>query len=197
MRPDNYGRLFVYMQPENALAVRVSLETGMRIGDVLELKPENIKGRTIHYVADKTGKAGKAVITKDLADKLAAVSGEFYIWPKRGEPNEHRTRQAVWADVKKAASCLRAAGLLPDVNITPHSARKTFAVDDCERHGILHTQKALQHSNKATTKLYVYSEEYLSSLTDNFILKALIKEIHELIEIVNNTNVRIDKLLSV
>lgn len=159
MKPDNYGKLFVFMGYENQLALRVTLETGMRIGDVLKLRPNDIKGRTIRYTAEKTGKRGKAVISQDLRNRLRAISGEKFIFPKRGDPDDHRQRQTVWRDVKRAAAALRTAGVIGNENISPHSARKTFAVEDMEHHGILHTQEALQHSNKVMTRLYTESDK--------------------------------------
>lgn len=164
MKPDNYGKLFVFMGYQNTLIMRVTLETGMRIGDVVKLRPDQLKGRTIRYVAEKTGKAGRAVISQDLANRMRESSGEFFFFPKRGDERDHRRRQTVWKDVKKAVAALRAAGVIsPDTNISPHSARKTFAVEDEERHGILHTQKALQHSSKITTKIYTDSDKAINA----------------------------------
>lgn len=41
------------MEYENALALRLSLETGLRIGDCLALRPEDIDGCVISYTAQK------------------------------------------------------------------------------------------------------------------------------------------------
>lgn len=163
LKPDNYGKLFVFMGYENTLVLRVSLETGMRIGDILKLTPLDLRGRTLTYTAEKTGKRGKAVISQGLANRLREVSGEKYIFPKRGDADDHRRRQTVWKDVKRAVAALRAAGVIDSENISPHSARKTFAVEDMERHGILHTQKALQHSNKMTTRIYTDSDKAIGA----------------------------------
>lgn len=163
LKPDNYGKLFVFMGYENTLVLRVSLETGMRIGDILKLTPRDLRGRTLTYTAEKTGKRGKAVISQGLANRLREVSGEKYIFPKRGDADDHRRRQTVWKDVKRAVAALRAAGVIDSENISPHSARKTFAVEDMERHGILHTQKALQHSNKMTTRIYTDSDKAIAA----------------------------------
>ena len=178
MKPEHYRKLFTVMGYENGLAARVSLETGMRIGDVVKLRPDQLIRRTIHYTADKTGKAGKAVITQDLANRLRAISGDEWIFT--GRLGGHRARQTVWKDVTRSAEALRAAGIIHEEHVTPHSARKTFAVNDAEAHGIKHTQEALQHSSLETTKLYVFSERYLDSLTDNFVLKALIAQVGRL-----------------
>lgn len=163
LKPNNYGKLFVFMGYENTLVLRVSLETGMRIGDILKLKPRDLRGRTLTYTAEKTGKRGKAVISQGLANRLREVSGEKYIFPKRGDADDHRRRQTVWKDVKRAVAALRAAGVIDSENISPHSARKTFAVEDMEKHGILHTQKALQHSNKMTTRIYTDSDKAIAA----------------------------------
>lgn len=190
MKPDNYGKLFVFMQYENTLVLRVTLETGMRIGDILKIKPEDIRGRTIHYTAEKTGKKGKAVITQDLANRLRAVAGDVYVFPKRCKPQEHRVRQTVWRDVKRAVAALRAAGVITSENIAPHSARKTFAVEDMEHFGILHTQKALQHSNKTTTKIYTDSDKVVGAADLNAVMLrigSIEKKINEILAVLAKT----------
>lgn len=173
MKPENYNRLFVFMSYENVLAVRVSLETGLRIGDVLKVRPSELRGRTIFFSAEKTGKSGKAVISQDLANRLRQIAGTDYIFEGRGGSG-HRSRQAVWKDVKKAAAQLRAAGAISGENITPHSARKTFAVTDAERYGLNHTQKQLQHRDKATTRAYAFSDRYVQGIQDGITLKSIL-----------------------
>ena len=168
------------MTYENTLILRVSLETGLRIGDILKLRPDDIKGRTITYTAEKTGKHGRAVISQDLAKRLKQVAGEKYIFPKRGEQNEHRARQTVWKDVKKAVAALRAVGVIKDENISPHSARKTFAVEDAERYGIKHTQKALQHRDKSTTQMYAFSDKYIGTYSNDYTLQTVLQKIENL-----------------
>lgn len=200
LKPDNYGKLFVFMQYPNTLALRVSLETGMRIGDVLRLTPDALRGRTVTYTAQKTGKRGKVVVSQDLANRLRDVAGERYIFEGRGREG-HRTRQTVWKDVKKAVAALRAAGVITGENISPHSARKTFAVEDMERHGILHTQKALQHSNKFTTQIYTDSDKAVAA-ADWFAVNRRLDSIEEKIEellalvaITGNSGNNVDKTL--
>ncbi len=149
------------MQYVNVLIMRVSLETGIRVGDVVALRPSDLRGRTITYTAAKTGKAGKAVISLDLAKRLMAIAGDNYIFPHRTDPEKHRTRQTVWRDVKRAAEALRAAGAIGTENVSPHSARKTFAVEDAERYGLEHTRKRLQHAEKSQTKAYAFSDRYI------------------------------------
>lgn len=156
-----YNKMYVLMQYENALALRVSLETGMRIDDVLSLRPSDIEGRKVRYTAKKTGKVGRATLSADLAKRLDRIKGKHFVFVHRIDPKKHRTRQAVWKDVKKAALALHAAGYLDDRNVAPHSARKSFAVDDRQKFGLPHTQKALQHSDKSTTMIYAFADELI------------------------------------
>lgn len=153
LNPSLYNRLYSVMQYKNVLALRVSLETGLRIDDVLSLRPEDLKGRTIKGLAEKTDKPFKKTLSADLAKRLREVSGKRYIFPHRTKPNEHRTRQTVWKDVKKAAQIMGING-----NIAPHSARKTFAVELFKDKGINEVQKELQHDRLGTTMLYAFSD---------------------------------------
>lgn len=174
IKPDNYNRLFVFMGYENVLAMRLSLETGMRIGDVLRVRSADLVGRTVHYKADKTDKVGSAVISQDLANRLKRIAGTKYIFESRSDPDKHRSRQAVWKDVKKSAAILRSAGAIGSENFSPHSARKTFAVTDAEKYGLKHTQRALQHRDKDTTRLYAFSDRYVQGVEDGITLKSIL-----------------------
>ena len=152
IKPSVYTRIYHLMQYENAVALRLSLETGLRIGDCLALTPEQLDGQTITYTAQKTGKRGKKKISADLAKRLRKISGKKFIFEGRsGE--KPRTRQAVWKDVKKASKIAKI-----DDNFTPHSARKTYAVEEFHSKGFNEVQKELQHDRAETTMLYAYSD---------------------------------------
>lgn len=153
LNPNLYNKLYACMQYKNALALRVSLETGLRIDDVLKLTPSDLKGQTIRGKAEKTGKPFKKVLSKDLANRLKEIGNRYYIFPHRTKPKDHRTRQAVWKDVKKAAKLLKLSG-----NIAPHSARKTYAVELFRDSGIKDVQKELQHDHTDTTLLYAFAD---------------------------------------
>lgn len=148
---NEYNKLYMRMTYENALALRTSLETGMRIGDVLSLEVKQLNGRTISYTAQKTNKSAKTTISADLSNRLKKISGKKFIFEGRNG-KKPRTRQAVWKDVKSAAR-----GLFQE-NIAPHSARKTFAVEDFQKNGLPHTKKALQHERTDTTMLYAFAD---------------------------------------
>lgn len=140
------------MQYENSLALRTSLETGWRISDVLALTPKQIQGRTLYIVAQKTGKADKKVVSADLAKRLKQISGKDFVFEGRFG-DKPRTRQAVWKDLKRSAKQLKLDG-----NISCHSARKTYAVEDFKDGGLAKVQKDLQHSDVNTTMLYAFAD---------------------------------------
>jgi integrase len=141
------------MNYENALALRLSLETGMRVGDVVALKTENLIGNAVSFIAQKTSKSATCEISKDLARRLKTISGKEWVFVGR-DGKKHRTRQAVYKDLKNVA---KSFGVVE--NVTPHSARKTFAVDDYRKNGIKGCQKHLQHDNEITTLIYALSDK--------------------------------------
>lgn len=149
-----YGQIYRYMTYENALCLRLALATGLRVGDCLKIRCEDIRGRTIYYTAEKTGKDGRKVIDKALADELRRNGGgKGYVFKHRLSGDKHRTRQTVWRNVK--AAC-KAAGV-PE-HITPHSARKTYAVQIRDKYGLQRAQEELQHERSEVTMLYAFAD---------------------------------------
>lgn len=155
LNPQLYNRLYGCMTYENVLALRVSLETGLRIDDVLSLRADQIVRRTICGIAEKTDKPYRKTISADLAKRLAALTPNKggYIFPHRLDPMKHRTRQAVWGNMKKAAVLMGVK-----LNAAPHSARKTYAVEMFKDKGLEQTRKELQHDRMSTTMIYAFSD---------------------------------------
>ena len=155
LNPNTYEELYRVMQRDNVLAIRVSVETGLRIDDVLRLRWENFtKSTQFTYFAKKTGKKGVKKLTKALKNEIFVRDrkGSEYVFPGR-KRGKHRTRQAVWKDIKKAADKM---GII--LNASPHSARKTYAVELRKEKGIAEVQKELQHSDMNTTMLYAFAD---------------------------------------
>lgn len=143
------------MRLENGIAMRVALETGLRIGDILKLRPCDLNGCKLAYVAAKTGKKGVKTISKSLAGDLRRIQGREWIFEGRtGSKTGHRTRQSVYTDLKKCCKLLGVSG-----QISPHSARKSYAVDDFQKHGLSHVKKELQHNNEGVTLMYALSDK--------------------------------------
>lgn len=160
IKPSVYKKIYMVMQYENALALRTSLETGLRIGDVLRLRPQDIDGRTITITAQKTGKECSKVLSADLCKRLCQISGKEWVFEGRFG-DKPRTRGAVWKDVKKAAKTLKLQG-----NFGCHSARKTYAVELFHAEGLPEVQKELQHDHADTTMIYAFAD-LLSDKSDS------------------------------
>lgn len=88
--------------------------------------------------------------------EVMVQAGKVWAFPGR-KSGAHRTRQAVWADVKRAAKAFRLKQ-----NVAPHSFRKVYAVE-LMKHcgGVKRVQRALNHSDCATIMIYVMAAEIL------------------------------------
>ena len=142
---------------ENALVLRVCLHTGLRISDVLELRPDQLKPH--FWVKEmKTGKSKQVGLPVPLLADLQSVAGENWVFPGRN-PEKHRTRQAVWKDVKRAARAFRIKQ-----NAAPHSARKVYAVELRRKYGdIERVRRALNHSSESVTLIYALADQQLEN----------------------------------
>lgn len=152
------------MKREQWLPIEVARQTGLRIGDVCALRRADLAGNVISFTAEKTGKAGTAEISAELAEQLRSRPGRRSRWlfPSPKNPRQHLTRQAVWARLKKACERL---GISPD-GVSPHSMRKSYAVELYKREGLQAAKRALQHDRADTTELYVMSD-FLSPDNEN------------------------------
>ena len=145
------------LTPENRLVIRTALATGLRIGDVLTLKTEQIKPH-FWVTEQKTGKRKQVGLPEPLFSDLKKSAGAEWVFPGR-DGKKPRTRQAVWKDVKRAADAFR----LPQ-NVGPHSARKVYAVELLGKYGdIDRVQKALNHSRQAVTLIYAMADKALEA----------------------------------
>lgn len=145
------------LTPANALVMRVCLHTGLRVGDVLALRPEQI-ARRFWVTESKTKKRRQVGLPEPLLSDIKNAAGKKWVFPGK-DPEKPRTRQAVWKDVKRAARLLR----LPQ-NIGPHSARKVYAVDLLAKYGdISRVRRALNHSSDSITLIYALADKQLES----------------------------------
>lgn len=155
--------VFAALTPENRLVCRVCVATGLRVGDVVALRTDQLASQ-FWVTEQKTGKRRRVNLTAALLDELRAHAGMIWVFPGR-DPAKHRTRQAVWRDVKRAAKAFR----LPQ-NVTVHSLRKVWAVDKLgkARGNLAIVQRGLNHSDQATTMIYAMAYQlYLAKYGDN------------------------------
>lgn len=146
--------VFAALMPENRLVCRVCVATGLRVGDVLSLRTEQLSPQ-FWVTEKKTGKRRRVNLKADLLADLKKNAGKEWVFPGR-DPRKHRTRQAVWRDVKRASKAFR----LPQ-NVSVHSLRKVFACDllNSSKGDMKRVQKALNHSDAATTMIYVMAQQ--------------------------------------
>lgn len=139
----------------NRLAITVSLVSGLRIDDVLRLHTRDLLKDRFRITEEKTLKHRTIRLPSQLRDELLSISGKIYVFEHRTDPRKHRTRQAVYKDIRRAAIAFR----VPE-HITPHSARKIYAVNEYRRDtNIKRVKELLNHSDEAVTLIYALADE--------------------------------------
>jgi integrase len=149
------------LQPPNRLVCEVALQTGWRVDDILNLKTEQLRAASckkrpsLKIVEAKTGKPSRKEMPQSLIQRLLEQSGRVYVFEGRDDYRKHRTRQAVFLDLKKVARRFNIK-----LNLSPHSLRKNYAVY-LRKSGktMEQIQKALNHTDLAVTMIYALSDE--------------------------------------
>lgn len=152
---DIMGHLLYALTYENRLVCKVCLETGLRVGDVLCFKTADLKKKSFTIAEQKTKKKKVVRLREPLKKELLGIAGAIFVFEGRTDPKKHRTRQAVYSDIKRACKSFRVKE-----NFSPHSLRKAYAVDLYKRSGDLgKVQRALNHDNELVTLLYALADE--------------------------------------
>ncbi len=142
---------------ENRLVLRTLLHTGLRISDALQLRPEQLRPN-FWITEQKTGKRRQVGLPEPLLSDLKANAGRDWVFPGT-DPRKHRSRQAVWKDVKRAAAACRLTA-----NAAPHSARKVYAVQLLNKYGdIERVKRALNHGGLEVTLIYAMADKRLTA----------------------------------
>lgn len=150
------GHVLAALMPQNRLIAQVCLHTGLRVGDVVALRTKDL-GLQMMVTEAKTKKRRRVGLPQELLDAIRDQAGPEWAFP--GRSGGHKTRQAVWSDVKRAARAFR----LPQ-NVAPHSLRKVYAVDLLERYGDLErVRRALNHGCQSTTLIYAMADRLLEA----------------------------------
>lgn len=140
---------------ENRLAITVSLLTGLRIGDVLNLRTRDLLRERITITEEKTLKRRTIRIPDKLRDELQGIAGKIFVFENRLSARKHRTRQAVYKDIKRASKAFRIKS-----NLSCHTARKIYAVSEYKKDfSVARVKKLLNHSNEAVTMIYAIADE--------------------------------------
>ena len=152
-------RVLAALMPQNALIIEVVLQTGLRISDVLELRTEQLKP-SMWVVEKKTGKRHRCGLTRNLLEQVyEQADPDGWAFPSPTNRGRHKTRQAVWADVKRAAKAFRMGQ-----NVGTHSFRKVYAVKLLEKYGdISRVQRAMAHASPSVTAVYCMADKLLDA----------------------------------
>lgn len=160
VQPDVFQLLLTALMPKNRLALEISLSTGLRIGDVLSLRTADVRRSSRLTVKEqKTGKSRRVYLPARLRDLCLQYAGRYYVFEGRLDPKQPRTRNAVYKDLKRVSALYRLDGRKLRLQLSPHSARKIYAVKTYHRIGNLEkVQQLLNHSNEAVTYLYAMAD---------------------------------------
>lgn len=154
---EQVDRVLAALMPQNALICRVCLHTGLRLGDVLNLRTQQL-GLQFMVTEAKTRKRRRVGLPAGLLAEIRQQAGTVWAFPGR-VAGKHKTRQAVWKDMKRAAKAFR----LPQ-NVAPHSLRKVYAVELLDKYGdIQRVRRALNHSGVEVTMIYAMADKLLTA----------------------------------
>lgn len=152
---DVISHILAALTAANRLVLLVSLCSGLRVSDVLNLRTAELAER-MTITEKKTRKRLKVRLDPALLAALRRQAGAVWVFEHRLDVNKHRTRQAVWKDLQRAAKAFR---IPPAVRITPHSARKIYAVRQYKRTCSLdRVRRLLNHNDKCVTQLYALAD---------------------------------------
>lgn len=152
---EDLSHVLAALTPPNRLACKIAIATGMRIGDVLSITAEQVKRGRFSYHEQKTGKVRRIRLPVSLQREALQRCGTVYLFPARSDGKKHRTRQAVYKDVKRAAKAFR----LPQ-RVSPHTMRKCYAVAQFSRSGgdLSRIQRDMNHGSPAITMIYAMAD---------------------------------------
>lgn len=142
----------------NLCLVRLMLEAGLRVGEVVALKPDHLDMTTCQLMI-RNGKGAKDR-TLWINDDLRDLIGEWL--PRRPEseylfPTRHGTRVSTRYLRSMVKRCARKAGVSEAERVSPHTLRHTFATNLLRSTKNLRlVQKSLGHSSIQTTQLYTH-----------------------------------------
>lgn len=149
-----FEHLLAGLMPENAEALRLSLDYGLRIGDVLRMPSAVLVSGRWSFKEEKTGKRRRIRLSPTHIAACRAFAGKYYVFEHRTNARRHRTRQAVYKDLRRIAQAFRLR------YVSPHTARKVYAVERFRACGDLkRVQRLLNHSDEAVTVLYALADQ--------------------------------------
>lgn len=142
----------------NLCMVRLMLEAGLRVGEVVALRPEHLDMTTCRLTV-REGKGAKDRVVW-ISDDLRDLIGEWLVRrPDSGWlfPTRHGTRVQTRYMREMVKRTARKADVQEADRVSPHTLRHTFATDLYrETSNLRLVQKALGHADISTTQIYTH-----------------------------------------
>lgn len=138
------------LKPPYDMLYSIGVKTGLRISDLLRIKPEFLRGRVLTVFEQKTGNKRTCYVTEKQRKYIKSFS--------EGECVFKMSRQAVYKYFRSVSSAL---GLS---RVGTHSMRKKF----CKNFdgSVLDLQQELGHKFVSTTALYLLSQRDFEKTTE-------------------------------
>jgi len=141
--------IFRTENPRNRIMLELMARGGMRVGEVLNLRPIDIEDRKTLIRNPKSGKEAEvAFVPQKVANRLKA-----YIRDKKIEADQ----RIFPISYSAARAVVKKAGKIVGVNLRPHDLRR-HAATYASRSGTpieIVSKVILRHSNLATTQRYL------------------------------------------
>ncbi len=149
--PAELRKLLKLLPDASALAVRISADTGLRIGDILAIRSGDL-APVMLVTERKTGKSRRVRLRPATlkAAKAYAAHGCDRLIP--------HAPSTIYRQIRRAATELGME------HVSMHSIRKLYARQYCRAHGLAATQHELQHDYLSTTMLYVLDPDQIQAM---------------------------------
>jgi len=146
--------IFRTMKPRNRIMLELMARGGMRVGEVLKIRPMDIQDRKLTLAGPKSGKESEVVfIPQKVADRLKEYVKESGIGPEgRLFPISYNAARIM----------VRKAGRLVGIHLRPHDLRR-HAATFASRSGTpieIVSKVIMRHAHLSTT------QRYLGKVTD-------------------------------
>ena len=149
--PAELRKLLKLLPDASAPAVRISADTGLRIGDILANRSGDL-APVMLVTERKTGKSRRVRLRPATlkAAKAYAAHGCDRLIP--------HAPSTIYRQIRRAATELGME------HVSMHSIRKLYARQYCRAHGLAATQHELQHDYLSTTMLYVLDPDQIQAM---------------------------------
>lgn len=150
----------------NVLLFKIGISTGLRAGDIVKLRIEDVKGKSSFKIREGKTKKERTVhldaIMADIADYLADKPSEGWLFASRKGDGHITTTQAYRV-------LTTAADAIGRNDVGTHTMRKTFGYHYYKKtHDVATLMEIFNHESQKTTLRYIgiTEEETKNSLKD-------------------------------